>query len=458
MFRNLPVYEDQRRTMMPWCPSVPVHWGLSRNKRVMTTKMELVGAQSSRYDLLSLTKTGVVFRDISNGKGKIPASFDNYQAINSGDLIMCLFDVDETPRTVGRARQPGMITGAYDRFVVNRDVLAEYVNWFYLSVDNVKGLRPLYRGLRKTVPLDQFMASEFPLPPVEEQAAIVKYLAHASARIDKAITAKRRLITLLDEIDLAAINGLDGWIKEGGSSGKSIEWLGPIPKTWQVVPAKRLFREVDRRSSTGSEGLLSLRMHEGLVDASNFTETPIPADSLVGYKIVEPGDLVMNRMRAAIGLFGVATERGLVSPDYSTMEVSDKAFAEFYLRLFKSEKAKTEFRSRSTGLGTGASGFMRLYHENFGAIPLPVPPISEQHEIVDQIIRKQSETQPVKVRTQREIALIQEFRTRLVTEVVTGQVDVRAIAAMLPDLPVAVEDPTAISLDEEVVGSLTKGD
>ncbi|MGJ9372243.1 restriction endonuclease subunit S [Nesterenkonia sp. CF4.4] len=424
----------------------------------MTTKMELVGAQSSRYDLLSLTKTGVVFRDISNGKGKIPASFDNYQAINSGDLIMCLFDVDETPRTVGRARQPGMITGAYDRFVVNRDVLAEYVNWFYLSVDNVKGLRPLYRGLRKTVPLDQFMASEFPLPPVEEQAAIVKYLAHASARIDKAITAKRRLITLLDEIDLAAINGLDGWIKEGGSSGKSIEWLGPIPKTWQVVPAKRLFREVDRRSSTGSEGLLSLRMHEGLVDASNFTETPIPADSLVGYKIVEPGDLVMNRMRAAIGLFGVATERGLVSPDYSTMEVSDKAFAEFYLRLFKSEKAKTEFRSRSTGLGTGASGFMRLYHENFGAIPLPVPPISEQHEIVDQIIRKQSETQPVKVRTQREIALIQEFRTRLVTEVVTGQVDVRAIAAMLPDLPVAVEDPTAISLDEEVVGSLTKGD
>ena len=199
MFRDLPQYLNQQETSMPWCPSIPDHWHMSRNKALLEPKHEKVGLRSSDYDLLSLTKAGVIYRDIDGGKGKMPAAFDDYQAIEDGDLIMCLFDVDETPRTVGRARQRGMITGAYNRFVVEDEVLAEYLNLFYKSVDDVKGLRPLYRGLRKTVPIDSFLSSQVPLPPAEEQAAIVKYLAHANARIDNAIAAKRRLITLLEE-------------------------------------------------------------------------------------------------------------------------------------------------------------------------------------------------------------------------------------------------------------------
>ncbi|MEH6807094.1 MAG: hypothetical protein V7697_29045 [Rhodococcus erythropolis] len=406
----------------------------------MAVKVETVGAQSGGFDLLSLTKAGVIYRDISTGKGKIPASFDTYQVIEEGDLIMCLFDVDETPRTVGRARQHGMITGAYERFVVKNGVLAEYVNWFYLSVDNVKGLRPLYRGLRKTVPIDQFMASQFPVPPVEEQVAIVRYLAHANARIEKAIDAKRRLVALLGELDRSVENNLAGSIDAGMTDGIPIPWLGSVPPAWKTIPAKRLFKEVDRRSVTGSEGLLSLRMREGLVDANDFTETPIPQESLVGYKIVLPGDIVMNRMRAAIGLFGVASKEGLVSPDYSTMTVADGVDPDFFLHLFKTDAAMAEFRRRSNGLGTGSSGFMRLYYEDFGAISLPFPPLEVQRSVIVAIDKQRAETRPVRSRVLREIDLLQEFRTRLVADVVTGQVDVRSIAATLPDAPELIDN------------------
>ena len=112
---------------------------------------------------------------------------------------MCLFDVDETPRTVGMASEVGMITGAYDRFVTTDRTTAAFLTWFYIAVDNVKGMRALYRGLRKTVPVDEFLAAHVPLPPRDEREAIVKYLAHANVRIDTAIAAKQREIELLAE-------------------------------------------------------------------------------------------------------------------------------------------------------------------------------------------------------------------------------------------------------------------
>ena len=156
----------------------------------------------------------------------------------------------------------------------------------------------------------------------------------------------------------------------------------------------------------------------------------------------------MNRMRAAIGLFGVAKKKGLVSPDYSTMKVAAGVDPDFYLHLFKTDAAMAEFRRRSNGLGTGSSGFMRLYYEDFGPISLPRPPLDEQRQVVRAIQRQRSETMPLRSRAQREIALLQEFRTRLVADVVTGQVDVRAIAASLPDAPELDDNLVALPDDE----------
>jgi len=276
------------------------------------------------------------------------------------------------------------------------------------------------------------------VPPVDEQVAIVKYLAHANARIDRAIAAKRRLIALLEEAAHAIANDLIPDVT--GSDSHDVPWLGRVPSTWRVVPAKRLFRELDRRTSTGEEGLLSLRMREGLVDANDFAEVPIPPSDLIGYKVVEPGDLVMNRMRASIGLFGVAPVRGLVSPDYSTMRAIQGVDQEFYLLLFKTAAAMAEFRRRSTGLGTGSSGFMRLYFEEFGSIPLPVPPLHEQRQVVASVAEERARLDPAIVRARQEIELLREFRARLTADVVTGRLDVREVSKSLPGVDLVAVD------------------
>ena len=148
-------------------------------------------------------------------------------------------------------------------------------------------------------------------------------------------------------------------------------WLPNVPEHWGIQRIKTLLREIDTRSVTGEERLLSLRMIAGLVDHLEVGGKPISAQSLTGYKVIEPGQIVMNRMRAASGLFGIARKRGLVSPDYAVFEQSNPVNSHYLLQLFKLPAMAAIFRSESKGLGTGESGFLRLYTDRFGPIHIP---------------------------------------------------------------------------------------
>jgi type I restriction enzyme S subunit len=288
-------------------------------------------------------------------------------------------------------------------------------------------------------------AISLPVAPPSEQAAIARFLDNADARIRRYIRTKQALIKLLEEEKRAIVQrvitrGLDpnARLKPSGA-----DWLGDVPQHWQVRRAKYLFREIDIRTMSGTEELLSLRMYRGLVPHKDVSSSPISADALIGYKKVEPGQIVMNRMRAAIGMFGVADQPGLVSPDYAVFIADDIADAEYYLRLFKTASIGAVFRVESKGLGTGSSGFMRLYTDRFGTIKLPVPPKSEQGAIVKQLATETQEIERAEQRVQREISLLREFRSRLISDVVTGKLDVREAASKLPDI-----EPEAEPLDE----------
>jgi len=276
-----------------------------------------------------------------------------------------------------------------------------------------------------------------PLPPLHEQAAIVRFLDYADRRIRWYIRAKQKLIKLLEEqkqaiIHRAVTRGLDPHVRLKPSG---VEWLGDVPEHWEVWRAKHLFREVDHRSATGTEVLLSLRMYRGLVPHHDVSTVPITAEALVGYKKVEPGQIVMNRMRAAIGMFGMADRAGLVSPDYAILEPIGNVDPAYFVRLFKTPAAGTVFRIESKGLGTGSSGFMRLYLDRFGVVKLPVPPEDEQRQIVQGISDNTREVERTEERVNREIFLLREYRTRLIADVVTGKLDVREAAARLPEEP-----------------------
>jgi type I restriction enzyme S subunit len=202
-----------------------------------------------------------------------------------------------------------------------------------------------------------------------------------------------------------------------------LPWLGNVPAHWNVRRIKTLLREVDSRTVTGEERLLSLRMRQGLVDHIDAGGKPIDSEALIGFKIIEPRQVVMNRMRAASGLFGVASVRGLVSPDYAVFEPKSDAFTPYLLHAFRLPSLAAVFRAESKGLGTGEAGFLRLYTDRFGPIPVPYPPLDEQRLIVRFLDWHGGRTAKLIRAKKKLIALLNEQKQAIIHRAVTRGLD-----------------------------------
>lgn len=191
-------YAEYREVNLPWLKAVPAHWEIRRNKNIFTEQKEIVGERSADYTLLSLTLNGIIPRDMDGG-GKFPESFDKYKIVKNGDMAFCLFDIDETPRTVGLSGYNGMLTGAYTIMRVS-NINARFIYYYYLALDNSKMLRPLYTGLRKTININTFQSTKVPVPPREEQDQIVRFLDWKVSNINKLINIKQEQLRTVKEL------------------------------------------------------------------------------------------------------------------------------------------------------------------------------------------------------------------------------------------------------------------
>ena len=191
-----PAYKDSG---VEWVGEVPEHWEVRPNKSVLSRRKVLVGEDHPEFDLLSLTKGGVIVRDLSTGQGKFSADPGTCQEVRVGDLVFCLFDVPETPRTVGLSAHHGMITGAYTILECPDRLLQRFLEAFYIAMDDRKLLAPLYSGLRNTIPPSSLLRAKTPVPPVLEQRAIARFLDVADRRIRRHISATQSQIALLKE-------------------------------------------------------------------------------------------------------------------------------------------------------------------------------------------------------------------------------------------------------------------
>ena len=201
---------------------------------------------------------------------------------------------------------------------------------------------------------------------------------------------------------------------------------------------------------TGNEPLLSMRMHHGLVLFADHFSRPPQAATLVGFKIVRPGQFVVNRMQAGNGVVFASTLTGLVSPDYAVFDPIGDANVDFLGELFRSPSSRVKFRAESKGLGTGTSGFLRLYNDRLGAIHVALPPIHEQHEILKKLAEDLADINTTISRLEHEIELLREYRTRLVADVVTGKLDVRNAATRIPQEVSAEPIENDLDLDDEI--------
>lgn len=186
-----------------WIGEIPQSWDVLPNKYIMKKTKELCQKYSGQA-ILSLTMNGVIERDLDAG-GKMPSSFDGYQLIKKGNLLLCLFDIDVTPRCAGLILKDGVTSPAYSQFVMTNMAYAPYFAYYYIMVDNTKELLHMTKNLRYSLNEEQFGAIKAPCPPLAEQERIAEFLDAKCAEVDALIAEKQNQLATLEEYKKSVI-------------------------------------------------------------------------------------------------------------------------------------------------------------------------------------------------------------------------------------------------------------
>ena len=279
------------------------------------------------------------------------------------------------------------------------------------------------------------------LPPPEEQTAIVRYLDNADQQIQDYIDAKQKLIALLEEerqgvINQAVTRGLDPHVRLKPSG---LEWLGDVPEHWEIRRSKRLFTprgELARQNDIQ----LSATQAYGVIPQEEY-------ERRVGRKIVrislhlekrqhvEVDDFVIS-MRSFEGGLERAWATGCIRSSYIVLRPTTEVEVEFFAYVFKSQPYIRALQLTANFIRDGQD----LNFNNFRAVDLPCPPTEEQRRTAGALRETITKIDTTIIRTRRQIELINEYRTRLIADVVTGKIDVRKAAEELPEL-----EPTEIT-------------
>lgn len=429
-------YAEYREVNLPWLKAVPAHWEIRRNKNIFTEQKEIVGERSADYTLLSLTLNGIIPRDMDGG-GKFPESFDKYKIVKNGDMAFCLFDIDETPRTVGLSGYNGMLTGAYTIMRVS-NINARFIYYYYLALDNGKMLRPLYTGLRKTININTFQSTKVPVPPREEQDQIVRFLDWKVSSINKLINIKKKEIKAIDALKRSMVSHAitRGLTTDASMKDSGVKWLGDIPAHWKITKLRQILHPVSEKNHPEFP-LLSVVREQGVilrdVEDKEANHNFIP-DDLSGYKVVRKGQFAMNKMKTWQGSYGVSDYTGIVSPAYFIFDIVFENLEYFHYAI-RSKVYVNFFAQASDGIRVGQ---WDLQMDKMKEIPFIVPPVDEQIAIVKYIKQALPQYDAAIEKLTEEVAVLEEYKNTVIADAVTGKIDVRGIE--IPEYEFVDED------------------
>ena len=405
-----------------WIGEIPEGWEVLAHKYIMH-KEKSICEHYSGEDVISLTLNGVVKRDLENPSGKMPTTFDGYQFVDPNDLLLCLFDIDVTPRCVGLVKDYGVTSPAYSRFKIHSGFCNAYYNYLLRFIDDEKVFVHLSKNLRSSLTESDFGAIKTIVPPKAEQQRIADYLDNRTFEIDTLLSKARSSIEEYKKLKQAVIThaitkGVRG---ERKMKDSGVEWIGTYPSNWKIIKIKWLLHERKDRSVTGLEEPLSMSQKKGLIPTKDMDSIPNMASSFIGAKLVYKGDLVFNKLKAHLGVFSVSKYNGLVSPDYAVYYSTGPANLNFLELLFKTPQYINEFKKKSSGVGAGLT---RLYTGDLYSIYCALPPLVEQEEIADYLDAKCAEIDKLIAKKEQLVKELESYKKSLIYEVVTGKREV----------------------------------
>lgn len=381
---------EMKDSRLKWIGEIPSSWNVMPNKYLMKKKKVICPVYTGE-DILSLTMKGVIVRDLDAG-GKMPTSFDGYQRLEPGNLLMCLFDIDVTPRCIGLIKQAGLSSPAYSQFELNGMGNAEYYCYYYTMLDNDKTLLHLAKNLRHSLTEDQLGAISVIVPPVQEQKRIANFLDAKCAEIDALTADIQTQIDTLEQykrsvITEAVTKGLNPDVEMKNSGSR---WCPLIPIHWELVPAKYLFHNSDLRKQNGDEQLTASQKY-GIITQRAYmklenTSIVLANKGVENWKHVEPNDFIIS-LRSFQGGLEMSETTGCITWHYVVLKASRYVCYRYYKWLFKSEQYINALQGTCNFIRDGQD----LRFSNFSQVPLLVPPIEEQETVADYLDQKTNE-------------------------------------------------------------------
>ena len=445
MIEGLKPYQDYKESGLPWLGRCPSHWPVRRTKILF---QERVQKGFPNEPLLAATQTKGVVRKEDYGTRTVTAQKDLHllKLVEVGDYVISLRSFQGG---IEVAHYRGIISPAYTVLKSSEAAATGYYSHFFKSKQFIDSLSLFVTGIREgqNIEYERLSRAEMPLPPATEQLAIVRFLDHANRKIDDFIRAKRKLIGLLNEqkqaiIHRAVTRGLDPNAKLKPSG---IPWLGEIPEHWELRRLRTLTRRIEQGVSPQATGFLAEGdtwgvLKSGCINHGVFRQTEhkqLSKDFAIDPSIVvKVGDVLISRACGSPKLVGsVGKVKAL---DYQLI-LSDKTFRAVFGSFVDTDfmvyaMNGIYYRQQVEQAISGADGMANnLPLSELKSFVFAIPPLAEGADIASKLDAELARFTTAIARTEREIALMQEYRTRLTADIVTGKLDVREAAAKLPE-------------------------
>lgn len=362
-----------------------------------------------------------------------------YQRVDVGDFV--LNNQQAWRGSVGVSFHNGIVSPAYIIVSLDNQLDSKFANYLLRSrimVDQYLINSKSVGSIQRNIYWPSLKRTRVIIPPMAEQLQIVRFLDWKLSMVNRLINTKRKEVKAIDAmkrsmVSSAVTRGLEPDVPMKFSG---VKWLGDIPAHWKVLPLVSIAKEKSICDCKELQ-LMSVYLDEGVIPflCKEEKRTNATSKDLSKYQRVDPGDFVLNNQQAWRGSVGVAFATGIVSPAYIVLSMSDILDPEYANYLFRSRGMVDQYLIISRGVG---SIQRNIYWSSLKRIAVPIPPKDEQREIIANLKQAIQKMSGVISCLLEEVATLEEYRKKLIADVVTGKIDVRDVK--IPEYEFVAED------------------
>lgn len=421
-------YHEFASSSQIWNKLFPKHWkiypmfAIAKEKKISNcTDLDLLSVYLNegviRFSQKQEKRTNATSQDLSK-----------YQRVDPGDFV--LNNQQAWRGSVGISRYTGIVSPAYIVLKMDENLNSRYLNYVLRSsimVDQYVIYSKSVGSIQRNIHWDNLKRIYLPVPPREEQDQIVRFLDWKISEINKLIAIRKKEIQELINLKDAVVSYLviRGNKKKIKMKDSGVNWIGKIPSTWKIIKLRQILTPLNERNQPKLP-LLSVVRDKGIIirdiEKRESNHNYIP-DDLSNYKVVHQNQFAINKMKAWQGSYGVSSYTGIVSPAYFVFNVNFDNLEYFHFAI-RSKVYINFFAQASDGIRIGQ---WDLQMDKMKEIPFIVPSYEEQLEIVKIAKRNEKKCENEIRVLNNEISRLQELKSTIISDVVTGKIDVRNI-------------------------------